>query len=1033
MRRIIIVSLLLFPIFASAQYFGRNKPRYKSFDFKIKETPHFELYYYTKNKETVNWMAQESELWYDFFSDILYHEIPFKNPLLVYSNHADFQQTNAIGGAIGVGTGGVTEGFKNRVVMPMTFTNQQTHQVLGHELVHAFQFNIVIDGEGTSIRNMSNLPLWLVEGMAEYLSIGRVDPFTAMWMRRAILKDDIPTFSEMANPRRYFPYRYGQTAWSFLAGKYGDQMMRTMYQSTAINGVELTIDSLLGIDMEDLSADFDTTLRAHFEPFMRDGKESKIGKTILSKKNSGNINVSPSISPNGKYVVFLSEKDLFSTDLFMAEARTGKIVRKLSSLVKDGDLDAYNYLESSGTWSPDSKKFAFIAFSKGVNKLVIKEVKSGKTLESKTIDQVPAFSTPVWSPDGKEIVITGLVEGQTDLFAYNLKRGRVRQLTDDIYSEIQPDFNSDGTKLVFSYDKRSFDEGRTNGRWSFDLAVMDYQSGSVEILDVFHTADNISANYDHEDNIYFMSDRDGFRNLYKYDVANYEVYHMTDYLSGLSGISRFSPMITSSSKVDRVLFSYYGLEGYDIITAKSTQLLNKKVDKNKVDFSAGSLPNPGSENKEIVTEFHESIDEIEYLEEEEFRNTKYKTKFELDYIGGGGGIGVSNGLYNNQVGLQGGIDMLFGDMLGNNQLFAQVALNGTIYDMGGQVNYINKKNPIAWGFGISHIPQVTGFRSLGFGSLLDDDGNVVTEQGSNAPVESLIDELNLIRVFNQSLGGFAQLPFSTKLRLEAGASIGHQGFRWDVTRNYFSQDGFLFYNQTRDKVDAGSELTFNQYYTIKKGLTGGVNVALVGDNSSFGLTAPLTGHRFRVSAEYSYGVNNYYGLLADYRKYIRLSPVTLAFRGLGYLRYENNVNSVYPLFVGNMGFVRGYDFAFSNGFNDILKDTDIGQFLGSKIALASFEIRLPFTGPGQLAVINTNALFTDLNFFIDAGVAFDEFSHFSDGEPINGQFLKPELAMSAGVSVRVNLFGAMILEPYWAKPLRSGSGISFGLNFIPGW
>ena len=785
--------------------------------------------------------------------------------------------------------------------------------------------------------------------------------------------------------------------------------------------------------MEDLSVEWDKTLRDHFKPFMRDGKEPKIGKTILSKDNSGSINVSPSISPNGKYFVFLSEKDLFSTDLFLAEARTGKIVRKLSSLVKDGDLDAYNYLESSGTWSPDSKRFAFVAFSKGINKLVIKNVENGSTDETIVMDKVPAFSTPVWSPNGKEIVFAGLVEGQTDLYAYNLKRGKVRPLTNDIYSEIQPDFNHDGSKLVFSYDKRSFTEGRKLGRWSFDLAEMDYTTGKINVLDVFHTADNISANYDHEDNIYFMSDRDGFRNLYKYDVAQDEVYHMTNFLIGLSGISRYSPMITVSPKVDRVLFSYFAEEGYNIISAKSTQFLNKKVPKDSVNFAAGSLPNPGSENKEIVTEFHEYIDDIEYLPAEDFNNAEYKSKFELDYLGGGGGIGVSNGLYNNQVGLQGGIDMLFGDMLGNNQLFAQIALNGTIYDMGGQVNYINKKNPIAWGFGISHIPQVTGFRSLFRGPLRDENGDIVFAQGSTEPIESLVDELNLIRVFNQSVGGFAQLPFSTKLRLEGGASFGYQGFRWDVTRNYFSPDGFLFFDQTKTKLETTDELTFNQFYTIKKGITGGVNVALVGDNSSFGLTAPLTGQRFRISAEYSYGVNNYYGLLADYRKYIRLSPVTLAFRGLGYLRFENDINSVYPLFVGNMGFVRGYDFAFSSGFNDILKNKDIGQFLGSKIAVASFEIRLPFTGPGQLAVISTNALFTDLNFFIDAGVAFDEFSHFSDGESINGQLLKPELAMSAGVSVRINLFGALILEPYWAKPLTKGGKISFGLNFIPGW
>ena len=40
--------------------------------------------------------------------------------MIFYNNHADFQQTNTIGGSIGVGTGGVTEAFKNRVIMPLS-------------------------------------------------------------------------------------------------------------------------------------------------------------------------------------------------------------------------------------------------------------------------------------------------------------------------------------------------------------------------------------------------------------------------------------------------------------------------------------------------------------------------------------------------------------------------------------------------------------------------------------------------------------------------------------------------------------------------------------------------------------------------------------------------------------------------------------------------------------------------------------------------------------------------------------------------
>jgi hypothetical protein len=31
-------------------------------------------------------------------------------------------------------------------------TNQQTHHVLGHELVHAFQYHMVLDGDSTNMQ-----------------------------------------------------------------------------------------------------------------------------------------------------------------------------------------------------------------------------------------------------------------------------------------------------------------------------------------------------------------------------------------------------------------------------------------------------------------------------------------------------------------------------------------------------------------------------------------------------------------------------------------------------------------------------------------------------------------------------------------------------------------------------------------------------------------------------------------------------------------------------------------------------------------
>ena len=77
------------------------------------------------------------------------------------------------------------------------------------------------------------------------------------------------------------------------------------------------------------------------------------------------MNISPSISPDGKYIAFFSEKNLFTLDLYLADAGTGKILKKLSSVVKNNEIDDFSFIESSGTWSPDGKQFAFVIFSKG--------------------------------------------------------------------------------------------------------------------------------------------------------------------------------------------------------------------------------------------------------------------------------------------------------------------------------------------------------------------------------------------------------------------------------------------------------------------------------------------------------------------------------------------------------------------------------------------------------------------------------------------------------------------------------------------
>ena len=161
---ILLFTIVFYPEEATGQYFGKNKVQYEDFDFKEKKTPHFSLYHYLPEDSGATFFAQQAERWYQhhqrFFKDTFYEP----NPLVLYNNHADFQQTAVITSRLSPATSGVTEGLKNRVVMPFNPSRTETHHVLGHELVHAFQYHLVKTDDSLGLRAMSRQPLWFIEG-----------------------------------------------------------------------------------------------------------------------------------------------------------------------------------------------------------------------------------------------------------------------------------------------------------------------------------------------------------------------------------------------------------------------------------------------------------------------------------------------------------------------------------------------------------------------------------------------------------------------------------------------------------------------------------------------------------------------------------------------------------------------------------------------------------------------------------------------------------------------------------------------------
>ena len=1004
---------------AAAQYFGRNKVQYQSFDFRAMHTAHFDLYYYPAESLAVADAARMAERWYSRHAAALGDEFE-RRSLVLYADAPDFQQTNVVGGFISQGTGGVTEGLRSRVVLPFTGVYADNDHVLGHELVHVFQYDIAGRMQGSGMAGLSRLPLWLIEGMAEYLSIGREDPNTAMWMRDAAVRNDLPSLKQLSTDPRYFPYRYGQALWAYIGGRWGDGVIPVLYRAAIKSGWEPALQGVLGLSGDSLSAQWLEALRAQYLP-LQPGRTipDSTGVGILEPTDEpGSMDVAPVLSPDGKRVAFFTSRALLATQLYVADVETGKIVKKLTSPNSDAHFDAISFINSSGAWSPDGKKFALIVYANGDNEITIYDVESGKNERQLRFKGVGAINDVSWGPNDK-LVFSGLHGGLSDIFTYDLSSGALVQVTNDRYANLQPVWSPDGRTIAFATDSGSNTDFEQLRYGKMNIALRDMTTGVTRLLPLFGDAKHINPQFSPDGSeIYFISDRGGINDLYRVNLATNATYQVTHVATGVSGITALSPALSVARQSGRIVFSVFNRGGYvlrrlDPETSEGLALGAQPTDTVSL---AGMLP-PNVPGGGLIT--RRIADPVTGLPpRESYPSSAYHPSLSIDYIGSPGvGIGVASGPYGGiQAG--GGVAAFFSDLLGNNVVGAQISGGGDIRNFGGQAVYQNLGHRMNWGVGLSHVPYITGF--VGY-----QDTTVSSGGGGDFPAY-IINQF-LQRVYYEQASFMTQYPFSMTKRIELNAGLTHVGYGGEV-RRYLVVGNQIF--QLPNEGIPGQPPSINY---------GNVSAALVGDYSYFGFTSPIAGGRYRFEVGPTFGGISMINVLADYRRYFFLRPITIAFRGVHVGRYGNGAEDqrLYPMYVGDPQLVRGYEFSsFSQtecaGATSPNSCPAFDRLIGSRVGVANFEIRIPLLGTDQLGLINFPYVATEIAPFVDAGVAWTsdqspsiEFARHSNGRvPV----------FSAGLSARMNILGYLVLEAYSAYPFqRPEKGGHFGFQIGPGW
>lgn len=1041
MRKVIFLIVILALGWTSpsyAQLFGKNKVQYRVFAWSFIQSPHFDIYFYGEGQSLAEFTSEAAERAYDQISKYLNWDLRRRVSILVYNSHNDFQQTNVTYSYMPEGVGGVTELFKNRVVVPFEGSYDQFRHVIHHELVHAMINDMIYGGSIQSAmvnRVRLNIPLWMNEGLAEYLSM-EWDTQADMIMRDVAVHDRIPDIRELDY---YMAYKGGQSVWKFIAGKYGWQKIGEIIgQAKAHQDVERSLQKSLGLEIEDLSKAWQKHLKKEYWPDVagRDELEDFAHRLTDHEKLNNYFNISPSISPDGSKIAVISDRGGYS-GVYLISAIDGAEIKKLVKGNRTPDFEELKLLQPGITWSPDAKRIAFAAKAGKSDALYLVNVKSGR--KKKLTFDLDGIFTAAWSPDGDRIAFVGNKVDASDIYVYNLKKKSLENLTQDVYSDSEPAWSPDGRYITFVSDRG--DRGSTadhaimtllNTRQT-DIYILDTETGNVKQITSTPFRENYPVWLNSRSALLYTSDRQGVWNLYLHDLDSGQSEAISDVLTGVFQLSL-------SDNDEKLVFSGYSGLGWDIYAITHPLNLSKRE---------GSPTNfvlrlQKREGPETVAE-HQEVDShglgletirdsysryifareydhfnkamvdtlaglpMEPLAVGEYKNPDgsflthpYKTRFTLDLVSGQAG-------YSNVFGYIGTTLFAFSDILGDHRIFigTEMVVNLENSDyflwyefLKHRTNYAASLYHTANFFAYNTIPQI------------------------------------IVRLRHLSLDFSLSHPFSRFQRVE-----------FALNHNFINQRTYegVSYTQPPEIID-DKTLRILTYRT-----------GWVFDNSSWGFFGPNDGWRANAQIFQSLDVFkkqiDFKTLLIDSRRYLRLSQLySFAFRVTAGHSFGKNPQKFFLggtenwiLGTGETDGVRdgtkwNNDIRFNSDSTDYLKDIYFSIFIlpvrgsrlverwGTNVLLTNAEFRFPFVNYLALG-FPLKVIFGNIHgvLFADVGMAWDD--HLRITRTVSGEKKFDDLIAGYGVGIRINLgYTILRIDSAWDYTLQGSSKPQYYLS-----
>ena len=479
----------LLPLITVAQVnsveFGKNRLQYKKFNWKFYQTTNFNAYFNQGGLELGKYVAQVAEDELASIEDAVEYSLQRRANLVIYNTYDDYKTSN-IGLGIDVqNAGGLTKLVNNKVILYFNGNHNDLRRQIREGIARILVDNILFGddiGEIASNQALLDLPKWLTDGYVSYIA-EPWNPSKDDELRNVMLSGNYKNFYQFAFDK---PLIAGHAFWYYISERYKkENVTYFLYLSRLYKNLNTASQRIAKKKFKEVLKDFMT-----FE-------EDKYIKDLKQRRNA----------PRGRLGIV---EDVTKTDLFrfqpnpnprnnsyaVVQFKKGHYsVKYVDNNYDENILLGYGVKTYAGDINPN---YPIVAWDGKGSRLLVIYWKEGKTymFVYDAVARIKRFKQELkggfeqildagFMLDANTLLLSAVKNGHTDIFTYRIDNERVKQITNDVYDDLDPTFVSfpNRSGIIFA-SNRPLGEGV-----NADTVLPSRNKFNIFLVDISNTSD----------------------------------------------------------------------------------------------------------------------------------------------------------------------------------------------------------------------------------------------------------------------------------------------------------------------------------------------------------------------------------------------------------------------------------------------------------------------------------------------------------------------------------------------------------------